>query len=81
MTNIFDNNEGKRFIDAGEYQFDPWPSSHYLIIKDMAYWIMFQDDIYQWMDSNLPMGRRHHENLVIGLPERTLVTSFLLKWG
>ena len=83
MTNVFDQkeNQGKRFILGGEFEFPGNPTSHYLIILDFAWWIQNERDIYKWMEQNLPKGRMHHEGMVLSIPTKELVTAFLLSWG
>ena len=81
---IFDDNEGKRFINAGQHQFAAYNGTthnHYIMIKDFAWWIQNEREIYTWMEANLPNGRMHHEGMIISLPVEEQVTAFLLKWG
>lgn len=78
---IFDDNEGKRFIDAGDHGWEPSDPNYYLIIKDFSWWIQNERDIYTWMETNLPKGRMHHEGMVISMPTREQITVFLLTWG
>ncbi len=78
---IFNDNEGKRFIDAGDHGWGPSDPNHYLIIKDFSWWIQNERDIYSWMEINLPKGRMHHEGMVISMPTREQITVFLLTWG
>jgi hypothetical protein len=80
MSNIFDLHEGQRFINGGEFDYGLGPN-HYIIIKDFAWWIQNEVEIYQWMELNLPKGRMHHEGMVISIPYEKMVTAFLLTWG
>jgi hypothetical protein len=81
---IFDDNEGKRFINAGKHAFaaiEGITDNYYILIKDFSWWIQNERDIYEWMERNLPHGRMHHEGRVISVPNQEQVTAFLLKWG
>ena len=81
---IFDDNEGKRFINAGQHSFAEVKGitdNYWLMIKDFSWWIQNEREIYDWMEKNLPHGRMHHEGMVLSIPTEEQVTAFLLRWG
>lgn len=81
---IFDDNEGKRFINAGQHSFSAYNGNthnYYIMIKDFSWWIQNERDIYEWMERNLPHGRMHHEGMIVSVPTEEDVTAFLLQWG
>jgi hypothetical protein len=84
MANIFDDNEGKRFINAGQHAFATvtgMTDNYYLMIKDFSWWIQNEKEIYAWMEKNFPNGRMHHEGMILSIPKEEQVTAFLLRWG
>lgn len=81
MTVVFDGNDKKRFITAGQHEFTPEAPQYYILIKDISFWIEHENEIYVWMECNLPRGRLHQEGMVIAVPDESMVTAFLLRWG
>lgn len=76
---LLDGANGRRFIASGP--FDHEMPYHYIVIADISYWMNNEDDIYAWMDANLPRGRLHQTGMTIALDTEQDCTAFLLRWA
>jgi hypothetical protein len=54
---------------------------HYIVIADIQFWVDNEDEIYQWMEDNLPRGKAHHAGMMISLDSEIDRTAFCLRWA
>jgi len=65
---------------AVEKPFDHDLPDYYIIILDFQWWLDNEREVSNWMDENLPKGRRSREGTVIVVPTEADASKFLLKW-
>ena len=76
---LLDGANGRRFIASGPFDYEmPY---HYIVIADISYWMKNEDEIYAWMDENLPRGRLHQTGMTIAMNTEQDRTAFLLRWA
>lgn len=76
---LLDGANGRKFIASGP--FDNEMPYYYIVIADIGYWMKNENDIYAWMDENLPRGRLHQTGMTLALDTEEQVTAFLLRWA
>jgi hypothetical protein len=76
---LLDGANGRKFIATGP--FDDEMPYHYIVIADIQFWVDNEDEIYQWMEDNLPRGKAHHAGMMISLDSEIDRTAFCLRWA
>lgn len=71
--------DGRKFIVSGP--FDEEMPYYYVVIADMGHWIQEEQEIYAWMEENLPRGRLHQVGMTVELETEEQVTAFIMRWA
>lgn len=76
---LLEGADGRKFILSGP--FDEEMPYHYVVIADIAFWNEHDEEIYEWMEENLPRGRLHHTGMVLSLDSEKDAFAFVLRWA
>lgn len=71
--------KNERFLATGP--FDEEMPNYYIIITDYGWWSQNEKEIYEWMDTCLPNGRKHQQGMVVVIENESDASNFLLRWS
>ena len=51
------------------------------VLADYQYWRIHEEELQEWLDDNVAMGRDAHQGMTISFANEQEEMLFILKWG